>query len=85
MRLRHVLVVLGEHLAVLEGDDRAVDRFEHGAGIADAHHLSPDAIADNPVAHLDAPRHQRDAVVDVLEDVLRCETDTGGKSTPPAG
>ena len=73
---RQVLIVLGKELRVLEGDNLAGDGFDDRRGIADAGHLSRDVIDLYEVAYLDATGHERDAVVDVLDDVLRCETDT---------
>ena len=76
-----VLIVLCEQLRVLESDDRAIDSFYHGAGIADGTYLTLGAVALYPVAYLDASRHERDAIVDVLQDVLHGETDTGRETS----
>ena len=76
-----VLVVLGEQLRVLEGDDRAVDGLYHGAGVIDGTHLTFRAVALYPVAYLDASRHKGYSVVDVLEYVFHGETDTCGETS----
>ena len=78
---RQVLVVLRKELCVLECDHLAVERFYDGRCVADAHHLAHPSVDLYPVAHLDATRHQRGAVVDVLDDILRGETDTCGESS----
>ena len=77
MVLGHVLVVLGKQLRVLEGDDRTVDSFQHGRGVADTAHLTTGAVADDIVTHLHTAHHQGYAVVDVLENILGCKTQTG--------
>ena len=79
--LRHVLIVLREELAVGEGDDRSVDGFDERRRVVDGADASACAVADDVVAHLDSSCHERDAVVDVLEDVLHGETDTSRQTT----
>lgn len=81
MILRHVLVVLGEKLGVLEGDDRTVERFNQRGGVADGTDTAADPLADDVVADLDTSCHERDAVIDVLENVLHGETDTRRKTS----
>ena len=75
-----VLVIVLKQLRVLEGDDFAIERFYHGRGVADAFYLSHGAIDLYPVACLDASRHERGTIVDVLDDVLRGKTDTCGET-----
>ena len=78
--LGQILVVLREELGVRESDDGTVDGFKHGACVADACHFSFDSVAFNPVADLNSACHEVDAVVEVFENILRCETDTGGET-----
>lgn len=81
MIAREVLIVLCEQLRVLESDDRTIDSFYHGARVTDGAYLTLGAVALYPVAYLYASRHERDSVVDVLQDVLHGETDTGRETS----
>ena len=70
MILGHVLVVFGEELRVLEGYDRTVGSLQHRRGITDTAYLTTGAVTDDIVTHLHTAHHQRDAVVDVFENIL---------------
>ena len=76
MVARQVLEVLAEERLVEEGDDAAVGRDDLGALIGDALHLARDAVALDVVAHTQAARHQREAVEEVLDEVLHGEAQT---------
>ena len=73
-----ILVVLGEELTVLEGYHRTVGSLDECAGVADGCHLASHTVTFDKVAHLDTSRHERYAVVDILDDVLGGKTDTCG-------
>ena len=75
-----VLVVVFKQLRILEGDHLAIERFDHGRGIADAFHLSHRVVHLYPVARFDTASHERCTVVYVFDDVLRCKTDTCGEA-----
>ena len=80
MVLGDVLEVLAEERAVEEGNHAAVGRDHLRRLVGDAVHLSADAVALDEVAHAHTSRHERDAVEEVLEQVLHGETDTGGET-----
>ena len=81
MIARKVLIVLREQLRVLEGNHLARDCFYYSRGITDARYLSRDVVNLDEVAHFDTSRHEGNTIVDILDDVLRCETDTGRQTS----
>ena len=76
----HVLEVLAEKGTVEEGDDAAVVRKNLRTLIGDALHLSRNAVALDIVTHVDAPRHEADAIEEVLQNALHGETETSGET-----
>ena len=76
----HIFVVLREELCVLEGYHRTIGSLEHGGCIADAAYTSACAITDDIVAHLHTSHHQRNTIVDILQDDLGTETKTRRKT-----
>ena len=65
-----VLVVFGEELAVLEGNDRAVSGFDKRADVAYRRHLPAYAVTFDEVSNLYSSGHKRYAIVDILQDVF---------------
>src|SRR3712207_8229649 len=81
MVFRKVLVVLCEELAVLKRDDTAVDGVKLRAGIGYGTYFSANTIAFNPVSYLDTTGHQRNAIIDILEDVFHGKAHTGDRKS----
>ena len=78
--LGHVLEVLVEQLSVEERDDAAIEGDNLSALITDALHFSQNAVTLDIVTHSHAARHQRQAIDEVLENVLHRKAETGGQT-----
>lgn len=76
-----ILIVLREELRVGEGYHRTIHGSNHCAGIGNARYRSSHTVAYDKVANLYTSRHQRDAVIDVFQKVLRSEADTRRKTS----
>ena len=76
MVLGDVLEVLAEERAVEECNHASVGCEHLSALIGDAVHLASDAVALDEVAHAHTSGHKRDAVEEVLKQVLHGEADT---------
>lgn len=79
--LRHVLVVLGEQLRVLESYHRSVDCFDERRRVGDTGHATTDVVDDDIVANLYTAGHEGNTIIDVLQNILHSETDTSGQTT----
>ena len=72
----HIFVVLGKELRVLECYDGAVCSLQHRGSIADTAYASTGSFTNDVVANFHATHHEGNAIVDVLQDVFRCKTQT---------
>ena len=77
---RHVLEVTVEEGFVEERDDVAVERYDLRRLVGDALDFAYDAVALDEVAYTQAPRHERETVEEVLDEVLHGKTQTGGQT-----
>ncbi len=76
-----ILIVLCKELGIGESNNRTIHGSNHSAGIGNTRYSTSHAIADDKVANLYTSRHQRDAIIDVFQKVLRCEADTCRKTS----
>ncbi len=77
----HVAEVFVEELGVLEGDDRAVQRLDHGGAVAQGGDAAPVAVAFNHVALAQAPQHQGEAADDILNGVFQGKADAHAQAS----
>ena len=68
---------LGKQRRVEEGNSNTVVGLHKGGLVIDVGDRTAHAIALNPVANPQASTHELDAVNEVVDDVLQCNTDTG--------
>ena len=76
-----VTEIVGKERSVKEGHHAIVGGDDLYTLVGDAFHFSLNAVALNPVAHPQTSSHERNAIEEIVEQVLHSEADTCSQSS----